>query len=50
MAMIGWHYKLWHDAEKKNALMAACYTCLNLVWGGYKKMKYVKRGNGQTYK
>lgn len=41
--MIGWHYKLWHDAEKKNAFAAAYYTCLNLVCGFYKKLKYVKK-------
>lgn len=43
MTMIGWHYKLWHEAEKKNAIAAAYYTCLNLVCGFYKKMRYVKR-------
>lgn len=43
MTMIGWHYKLWHEAEKRNALEAAYYTCLNLVCGFYKKMRYVKR-------
>ena len=42
--MIGWHYKLWREAEKKNAFVAAYYTCLNLVCGFYKKLKYVKRG------
>lgn len=41
--MIGWHYKLWHEAEKRNALVAAYYTCLNLVCGFYKKLKYVKK-------
>ena len=41
--MIGWHYKLWHEAEKKNAFAAAYYTCLNLVCGFYKKLKYVKK-------
>ena len=41
--MIGWHYKLWHEAEKKNAFAAAYYTCLNLVCGLYKKLKYVKK-------
>ena len=44
MTMIGWHYKLWHDVEKKNAVVAAYYTSLNLVCGFYKKIKYVKRG------
>ena len=43
LTMIGWHYKLWHEAEKKNAFVAAYYTCLNLVCGFYKKMRYVKR-------
>lgn len=41
--MIGWHYKLWHEAEKKNILAAAYYTCLNLECGFYKKLKYVKK-------
>lgn len=43
MTMIGWHYKLWHEAEKKNAFAAIYYTCLNLVCGFYKKLKYVKK-------
>lgn len=42
MTMIGWHYKLWHEAEKKNVVAAAYYTCLNLAFGFYKKLKYVK--------
>ena len=41
--MIGWHYKLWNEAEKKNALAATYYTCLNLICGFLKKIKYVKR-------
>lgn len=45
MTMIGWHYKLWHEAEKKNAIAAAYYTCLNLVCGFYKKLKYVSNNN-----
>ena len=40
--MIGWHYKLWHEAEKKNALAAVYYTCLNLACGFFKKLKYMK--------
>ena len=43
MTMIGWHYKLWREAEKKNAFVAAYYTCLNLICGFYKKIKYVKK-------
>lgn len=43
MTMIGWHYRLWHEAEKRNAIVAAYYTCLNIVCGFYKKLKYVKK-------
>lgn len=43
MTMIGWHYKLWHEAEGKNLLTALWYTGVNLAFGFYKKMKYVKR-------
>lgn len=42
MTMIGWHYKLWHEAEEKNPLAALWHTGVNLVCGFYKKMKYVK--------
>ena len=41
--MIGWHYKLWHEADKRDVLEAAYHTALNLVCGLYKKMKYVKK-------
>ncbi len=43
MTMIGWHYKLWHEAEGKNPMTALWYTGVNLVYGFYKKLKYVKR-------
>ena len=43
LTMIGWYYKLWREAEGKNPIAAIYYTCLNLVCGFYKKMKYVKR-------
>ena len=41
--MIKWHYKLWHEAEQKNALASLYYTGLNLICGMYKKVRYVKR-------
>ncbi|EPZ9215620.1 glycosyltransferase family 2 protein [Clostridium perfringens] len=41
--MIGWHYKLWHEAENKNVLMSFWYTGWNLFFGFIKKKKYVKR-------
>ena len=44
--MIGWHYKLWHEAEKRNAVASLWLTGVNLVYGFYKKLKYVKRVQG----
>ena len=41
--MIGWHYKLWHEAEKRNAIASLWLTGMNLVYGFYKKLKYVNR-------
>lgn len=41
--MIGWHYKLWHEAEKRNAVASLWLTGVNLVFGFYKKLKYVKK-------
>lgn len=41
--MIGWHYKLWHEAEKKNAIASLWLTGVNLIFGFYKKLKYVKK-------
>ena len=41
--MIGWHYKLWHEAEGRNPLAALWYTGVNLAFGFYKKLKYVKK-------
>ncbi len=40
--LIGWHYKLWHEAEKRNSLAALWYTALNLFFGFWKKIRYVK--------
>lgn len=41
--MIGWHYKLWHEAEKRSIVAAVWLTGVNLVFGFYKKLKYVKK-------
>lgn len=41
--MIKWHYKLWHEAERKNPFSALWYTGVNLVCGFFKKIKYVKK-------
>lgn len=44
--MIGWHYKLWREAEKKSVIASLWLTGVNLVCGLYKKKKYVKRVQG----
>ena len=41
--MIKWHYKLFHDAEEMSALSSIWYTGVNLVFGLYKKLVYVKK-------
>ena len=43
VTMIGWHYRLFRDAECQSAVKAALNTARNLVFGLYKKMHYVKR-------
>lgn len=45
VTMIGWHYKLWHESERKNTVAAMWHTGVNLVFGFYKKLKYVKQVN-----
>lgn len=44
--MIGWHYKLWREAEKKSVIASLWLTGVNLVCGLYKKKKYVNRVQG----
>ena len=39
--MIKWHYKLFRDAEKESILSSLGYTAVNLVFGLYKKIRYV---------
>ena len=41
--MIGWHYKLYREAEEQNPVVAVFNTGRNLVFGLYKKKRYVKR-------
>ena len=41
--MIGWHYKLWHEAEGKSFLSSIWHTGVNLVFGFYKKLRYVHK-------
>lgn len=41
--MIKWHYILWHEAEGRNAVVSMFWTCINLICGVYKKIKFVKK-------
>lgn len=40
--LIRWHYKLYREAEKRNAVAATVLTLRNLFWGVWKKIRYVK--------
>ena len=42
ITMIGWHYKLWHEAEGMNVLTSSLMTMVNLFFGFLKKLLYVK--------
>lgn len=41
--MIGWHYKLFREAEKQGKVKSLINTGRNLILGFYKKNKYVER-------
>ena len=41
--MIGWHYKLYHEAEDMGILSSLFNTGRNLVFGFYKKKRYVRK-------
>ncbi len=40
--MIGWHYKLYRDAENQNPVVAMVNTGRNMMFGFYKKKHFVK--------
>lgn len=41
--LIVWHYRLFRHADGKNPVSSAVLTAGNLVFGVYKKLRYVKR-------
>lgn len=41
--LIKWHYKMWRVAEVMNPIASLIMTCVNLVFGLYKKLLYVKK-------
>ncbi len=42
MTMIKWHYKMFRKCEDKGFYLGCIHTMRNLIWGLYKKKKYVK--------
>ncbi len=41
LKMIGWHYKLFREAEGENPILAFLNTARNMIFGFYKKKRYV---------
>lgn len=41
--MIGWHYKLYREAEGQSPVIAVFNTGRNMIFGFYKKKRYVKK-------
>ena len=44
--LIKWHYKLYREAEKMDPVSSLINTGRNLLFGVVKKIKYVKKLNG----
>ena len=47
--MIGWHYKLYREAENMSKLASFINTGRNLIFGFYKKKRYVKKIKNSNY-
>ena len=41
--LIKWHYKLYREAEKENVIMSIINTGRNIIFGIYKKKRYISR-------
>ena len=41
--MVGWHFKLFREAEEQNVVSALFNTGRNILFGLYKKIRYVKK-------
>lgn len=44
LTLITWHYRLFRIAEKKNPVTSILCTLRNMIFGFYKKKRYVKKG------
>lgn len=47
--LIRWHYKLFKEADHKNSVAAAVLTVQNLIFGCWKKVRYVKKVNDHEH-
>ncbi len=45
--MIGWHFKLFHEAEGQGIIASLFNTGRNMVFGFYKKKKFINKSNGE---
>lgn len=43
MTMIGWHYRLYREAEEQSRVRSGINTLRNMMFGLYKKMRYVRK-------
>lgn len=43
-SLIKWHYKLFREAEKQSLISSLFNTAINIIFGLYKKKRYVKIG------
>ena len=43
--MVGWHYKLWREAEEKSVIASLFLTGINLISGLYKRIRYVYKSH-----
>lgn len=41
-SLVKWHYRLFSEADGHGRVASALLTCKNLVWGMWKKIRYVK--------
>ena len=47
LTLIKWHFKLFREVEKQNCILSAINTIRNLIFGLYKKKRYVKYANNE---
>lgn len=47
--LIKWHYKLFREADERNIIFALFFTLLNLMFGCWKKIRYVEKVNENEY-